>query len=342
MDGLAAYEAALGRRDRGRALEVVEEFRAAGWTTTQIIEHLVVPSQHRIGELWLAGALSISGEHAATAINEAVVERLARSGPTSGSGPPVVVACVDPEEHVLAAAVVAAELGARGCTTQLLPGSATGAEIVRAVARLEPRAVLLSATVASALTGCRGVLVGLAELSVPVVVGGRAWGGDPRRARRLGATAYAATAGDAWQVLEALTGRGGSDQPAPRGSGSVSEAEEVMWGRFAIAEQLSPRLLATLMSADGAHGADGQAPAWWPDLAAQLDHVVGCLAAAMMADDPTILREVDGWLAALLVARCDDARAAVTLWRLLAALVADRFPAARTALDDAGLVAGSR
>lgn len=341
MDGLSAYEAALGRRDRGRALEVVEEFRAAGWTTTQIIEHLVVPSQHRIGELWLAGALSISGEHAATAINEAVVERLARSAPTSGTGPPVVVACVDPEEHVLAAAVVAAELGALGCATHLLPGSTTGAEVVRAVARLEPRAVLLSATVASALTGCRGVLVGLAELSVPVVVGGRAWGGDPRLARRLGATAYAATTSDARQVLEALTGRGASAPPAPRwsGSGSVSEAEEVMWGRFAIAEQLSPRLLATLVSTDGA---DGQAPAWWPDLAAQLDHVVGCLAAAMVADDPTILREVDGWLAALLVARCDDARAAVTLWRLLAALVAERFPAARRTLDDAGLVAGSR
>ncbi len=333
MDGRAAYGAALGLRDRGRALEVAEEFLADGWTTSEIIEHLVVPSQHRIGDLWLAGALSISDEHAATAISAAVVERLAQSSPATGSGPPVVVACADPEEHLLAAAVIAAALGALGCATHLLPGSVSGPELVREVAGLEPRAVLLSATVTSALTGCRQVLSGLAELSVPVVVGGRAWGRDGRRARLLGATAYAASAGDALQVLDVLPTRGPADHPRPHPSDSVAEAEDVMRGRFALADQLSPRLLATV------DGADGQVPAWWPDLAAQLDHVVGCLAASLVVEDPTVLREVDAWLATLLSSRCDDVHVATTLWGLLAELVAEPFPGARTALADAGLVA---
>uniref|UniRef100_UPI002B274EC2 cobalamin B12-binding domain-containing protein n=1 Tax=Nocardioides sp. TaxID=35761 RepID=UPI002B274EC2 len=200
MQVYAAYWAALEVRDLGRVLGVVGDLRAHGWSSTEVIEGLVVPAQTRVGELWLSGILPISGEHAMTSINEAVVASLSGDDPDGGTGPPVVVACLDPEEHVLAAAVVAIELRALGAPVHLVPDTVTAGELVRTVERLAGRAVLLSVTMASSLVSCRAVLRDLHEASIPVVVGGRAWGAESGRALTWGAS-HAPTVPAAWRLL---------------------------------------------------------------------------------------------------------------------------------------------
>ena len=329
MEARAAYWAALELRDRDRALEVAEGLRRAGWSSTEIIERLVVPTQTRVGDLWLAGVLPISGEHAATSINESVVEWLAGGTPDADPGLPVVVASVDPEEHVLAAAVVAVQLGALGTPLHLVAGEASADELIRSVERFAARAVLLSVTMTSALVGCRAVLADLRAASVPAVVGGRAWGGDPRRALALGATAYASTALDAWRTLQDLPERP-APQPDPGARVSRRGADEVMRQRFAIAAQMSPRLLDLLV----VH--ERQVPGWWPDLAAQLDHLVGALAASLALDDPLVLWELDEWLVALMSAR-GRVEVVRLVWDVLSEALAERHPEAQAALRRAGL-----
>lgn len=326
LEDRAAYWAAIELHDRAGALEVVERLLDAGMSPCTIIEAVVVPAQARVGDLWLADVVSISGEHAATAINESVVQWLgARRQPTPPDGRPVLVACVDPEEHTLAALVVAEHLFEAGWAATLVPGTTTADDLLAAVERLGVRAVLLSATLTSSLAALRGALVELGSLGVPVVVGGRAWGGEAQRALRLGATAWCATAGDALAELEALPERL-AVKPVGRPSAMELEADELMRRRFTISGHLASRLFQETA------GSDARPSDWWPDLESQLDQLVGCLASSLVTEDPLILVEVRDWLADVIAARNGPPDVAALAWELFVDTIAACDPGVPAAL----------
>ncbi len=160
MCGCSTTTPSTGRRlegaDRVAALAVVEDLHASGMSSGQIVDELIAPTQVRVGELWLAGSWSIGREHATTGLNESVIRWLAdRAAPPSSSLPPLLVACIDREEHALAALAVAKGLLAAGLAVHHLAGSTGSDGLVAAVERLQPRAVLLSASLTSSLVAHR-------------------------------------------------------------------------------------------------------------------------------------------------------------------------------------------
>jgi hypothetical protein len=81
----------------------------------------VVAAQLRVGELGAGHQWTVAREHAATAVAETVVRRLADDLPEPADGPSYVVACVEREWHALPALVVSTILRRRA--PHALPGS---------------------------------------------------------------------------------------------------------------------------------------------------------------------------------------------------------------------------
>lgn len=310
-DARSLLWSALERGDRVAALDVVKGEVACGRTATDVIGELVVPAQALIGDLWLAGTWDVDREHAATAINEGLVQWLGSFAPPPDPGSPrVVVACLERERHSLPALVVAEGLAWQGYDVTYLGGDPDPDELVREVMRLRPRAVLFSASLTSSLAGQKRFLAELHSMGLPVIVGGSAFGGDPARAEALGATAYAADLPAAVRLLETLPTRVAAVQVPDRTPADV-DADWILEQRHVLADGIITRLLDRL-------GHPGALPAWWDDLAGHVHHVVGGLAASVALGDETIVVELRDWLNQVVAARGGDPAVVAELWTLLA------------------------
>jgi len=308
------YLDALGRGDRQAALAQVHDLQARGSTVTELIGSLLAPAQLRIGELWASDAWSVAQEHAATAISEAVLTSL-RSGSTESApraagpdGPALVVTCVEQEWHALPALMVAEHLRAEGFTVSYLGANASAQGLVRHVHETGPRAVLLSCSLSPFLPLLRRQLEAVRETGTPVVVGGSAFDAAGRRARVLGATAFATSATGIAALIETLPS---AVPPAPPLTHpGAEEAYAVFRDREDLAEQVGrsvaegyglpfPPAYAERASAATAD----TAVAWLGTLDDQLPHLVGTVAGALVCDDPSLVFDSLGWAEDVLLHR---------------------------------------
>ncbi|MDP9398867.1 MAG: cobalamin-dependent protein [Actinomycetota bacterium] len=147
---------------------------------------------------------------------------------------------------------------------------------------LGPDALALSCSRASALPRARRVIEAAREAGVPVLVGGRGFGADDTRARRLGADAWAATPQDALDLLAVLPPY--TAPPPPVASPWLEE--------YAQLQLRGEQVLAALGGGELA-----RAPV------ERLEHALDFLAAALFADDDDILLDYVGWLRQALPAR---------------------------------------
>lgn len=306
--------AALSAADRPRAQAVVAALVDQGWSTSRVIDELVVPSQVRVGELWLAGDWSVAREHAATAVNESVVHWLtSRLLAPPEDAPTHLVACLQGERHSLPALVVAHDLMALGARVLYLGADPDPSSLLSAVLSLRPRAVLFSASLTSALSNQRMFFHGIASIGVPLVVGGGAFGGrqaGSRRAAALGATAYAENAEEVLDLLADLPQR----LPTPREPELVAADDDAEWlDRFG--RRIVPEVLWTLGQR---HDDPTSVGSRWPEVVEHIEHVLGCLAAAVSTRDESIMVEVRDWLVGVLEHRDVDPVLVDELWELLA------------------------
>lgn len=305
------YWRALCAADRHAALEVVKRLTAEGVTSRQVIDELVVPAQARIGELWLDDRWSVSQEHAATAINEGLVHWLGSFAPAPQPGQPlVVVSCLEGERHALPALVIAEGLAASGYRVTYVGGDPEPGDLLRQVLLLKPRAVLFSASLTSSLGSQKPLLGSIGAIGIPVVVGGQAFGGDGRRARALGAAAYAESVEDVVRLLRELPERMPVSTPPPATEADV-EAAWIVEYRHEIAPYVG-RAVAQR------HLGDGERPGWWREFEDHLDHVLGCLASALVTGDETIMIEVRDWMEQVLTRRGADPSVVAETWQELA------------------------
>ena len=196
------YWSALHRGDRHGALAVLRRVRDTGADPIKVIDGLIMPAQERIGELWLEGEWSIAQEHAATAINEGLVHWLCSfADPPPPEAPLILVSCLERERHAFPALVVAEALMLAGYRVNYVGSDPEPGDLLRQILVLKPRAVLFSASLTSSLGGQKSLLGSIRAIGIPVVVGGRAFGGDERRALALGATAYARGIDDVLQLM---------------------------------------------------------------------------------------------------------------------------------------------
>ena len=325
---------ALHRADEVHAVTVATGLLDRGVGAQDVLLGLVGPAQERVGGLWEVGSWSVAAEHAATCINERVVAAVAGRTPRTGRRGHVVLGCLDGEWHALAPRIVGEVLRLHGWAVTFLGASVPPAHLVSFLHQHGPDVVALSAVLPVHLPAAHRTIMAVQATGTPVLAGGPGFGRDGRWARRLGVDAWAGSAAEAVERLDARP------WPAPvrtRGTTSLSGAEYT-----GIRERRGRLVVA---GADGLRRGRADGPARAVALHADVDDDLGLLAeflaAAAYLDDPELFTDHLGWLATVVGHRDDSAAA------LHAALDAFRaelhdFPFALDCLDRGHRVLGRR
>lgn len=294
-DWPATYIEALAVADRAAAVAVARSALADGMSLHDVLIDLVCTAQTEVGRQWQGNNWNVAREHAATAVSESVVSALTAELPVADGKGHVIVACVEGEWHALPARVVSEILRLDGWTTTFLGASTPPAHLAQYLHDTGPDAVALSCSLATALPRARRMIEATREAGVPVVVGGRGFGPDDLRARRLGANAWAMYARDAAMELDRLSGYA---TPPPRVSSPGMDEYVVLTSRHAaLVDEAYTALLSSFPPLAG------YSQPKVDRTREDLGHVLEFLAAALFVDDARIFDDFVVWLVDLLESR---------------------------------------
>ncbi|MFF5231009.1 B12-binding domain-containing protein [Dactylosporangium sp. NPDC000521] len=319
------YFSFLERRDAAGAVAHALALVDDGADPVDVLLDVVGRAQEQVGLRWAEGSWTVAHEHAATAISESVA--LAVGARIPAPADPlghVILACAEREWHGLPARLVGYCLQAAGWRTTFLGASMPARQFARFLDDVDADAVAISCSVAASLPAARRLIDAAREAGLPVLVGGGVFGSDDTRARALGASGWAKDARDAAAVLAGLVAhrdlRAAVSERA-RHAGADEHAEMVV--RFA--EFRTAARLIWLQS----HRSGSQDPAEDGGLFDDaIDHALHALSAALLTDDPRLLREASDWLTALFAARGEPAGAIPDLWLALHRTVGEPLPEA--------------
>jgi methanogenic corrinoid protein MtbC1 len=163
---------------------------------------LLVPAQSDVGSKWHDGSWSVAEEHLATTCTDAVLSAVtAEVHPPRFSRGKVVVACVEEECHSLPARLFAELLLYRGWKQSFLGVSIPVHSLKKFLENTEPLALALSCSVAMNMVGAADCIDAAHSLGIPVIVGGRGFGCNDLRARKIHADAWGQSIDDACKTL---------------------------------------------------------------------------------------------------------------------------------------------
>jgi methanogenic corrinoid protein MtbC1 len=313
-----AYWQALADGDEAAAIATADTCLARGVAVADVLEGMVAEAQRRVGELWARNRWTVTQEHAATAVSEAVVRHVGATLPRP-QGPRVLVVCAEREWHAVPALVVAHTLRSWGVEADFLGASANREQVVGHLLDSGPRAVLLSASLVSSLARVRRHIEAVRATGTPIVVGGSAFAGSVQRARELGATAHAATAREAFDLLGSLPV---SVDPAPPQHGARSvEARTIA----ASVDDYSRQVLAApeVVAATRGGAEDPGVDDWRTVLATFVPHLFECTVGALLSGDPDVVRQQRAWLSDVLAARGGEVEAVEAVWTRMRVLLRD-------------------
>jgi len=200
-----------------------------------------------------------------------------------------VIACAEREWHAVPAMIVAGALRAEGWQITLLGASTPTARLSRYLQDLGPDVTAVSCSVAAGLPNARGFIEASTTAGIPVLAGGAAFGPDDRRARALGATAWAH---DARGATEAIAGLPTVVEAVPALPAEVTR--EVAALRTAHRDLVLDA--ATHAAAAGADDPDRS-------LRDALDQAMHAVTGAVLTSDERLLTETSGWTSDVLRAR---------------------------------------
>ncbi len=109
-----------------------------------LLERMIAPLAHRVGDLWQDGTITAAHEHFVSAVIRNFLIRHSKPYPASGSAPTIVVATPAGQVHELGAVMVAAAANDLGWRVIYLGTSLPALEIAGAVVRNQARALALS------------------------------------------------------------------------------------------------------------------------------------------------------------------------------------------------------
>ncbi|MEO6629029.1 MAG: cobalamin-dependent protein, partial [Aquihabitans sp.] len=279
--------AALHDGDAGMAYGIVLGLMGNGYPFTTIVEQAIAPIQVESGRRWQEGDYSISDEHVSTAAAETLLATLAGAFDQPADADHVVVGCAEGDGHTMPARMAASVLLAEGWRTTFLGSSVPAADLTDYLERARPAALVLSCAMAANLRGARASVVAAHRAGVPVVTGGRGFGRDDTRSRAIGADAWSPTLSGLVELLQTWH----PDPTAAEGAvvDSSHSLAEVDRCRTAVLAAVAEKLLNHL-PVDAPARAQNQA-----DLDAEALH--NALSAAVLVNDPALLRSHANWLA---------------------------------------------
>lgn len=202
-------ESRLLAGDATGAWGVIESALAGGSSVGAVYVEVLTPALHSIGDRWAGGEIDVAVEHRASGIASRLIGRLGsrcvRRGRARGS---VVLGSPAGERHSLVVAMLADLLRLEGWSVSDLGADTPASSFVLAARSLDDLvAIGISVTnresLPSAVDTCS--LLRMAEIAVPVVLGGQAVDGEAH-ARSLGADAFAGDAASMVRLLEQLAG----------------------------------------------------------------------------------------------------------------------------------------
>jgi methanogenic corrinoid protein MtbC1 len=318
-----AYMAHLAARDRSAAIAHVMRRVDEGLSAEDVVARILGPAQREVGRLWEIGEWSIAQEHIATGITDDVLHAVSLRQPDAvASRGHVVVACMEGEYHAMPARMLAEVLrGARFVVTFV--GASLPADSLRSILPEAPAmALALSCSLSPhLLLAATGIDIAHAQ-GVPVMCGGAAFGTDPRRARALGADAWAADAMGAIETLE----RWASEPPQQLNVVREVPGEEIDIAtmRRGLVEE------AVALGAPQLSGAGETADRTTARLRLDVGDVIDHLAVAVRLRDVTVLDDYMSWSERVGPGLSGSALS------LVAQALPPRLTMARRMLDDVG------
>jgi methanogenic corrinoid protein MtbC1 len=172
--GLVSLLLEKRRRD---TIEYVVSFIEKGNSPDDICHDILMPVMKQIGLLWQKNKISVSDEHAATAIAKYIVFRIFDSIPRKPTIPySSLVGCVPGEEHVLGAEMVTSHLEIEGWSVCYVGQGAPVEDMLEIINKSSPNVVFLSNTLISKLPLAVEISKRLREIApeVKIIMGGHA------------------------------------------------------------------------------------------------------------------------------------------------------------------------
>jgi len=262
----------------------------------RIVVDLLAAAQRQVGDRWHSNELTAADEHLASGVAAAALDALTgeTSSPAGGSGV-TVVACAEGDWHSLAAQMFGESLRSHGVDVRVLGASTPADAVADFLARSGSDSLAISCSVPTFFPGAVHLADAAHRVGVPVLMGGRAFGADSRRAERLGADAWAQTAGAAAALLAQWRA---SPPSVSREPTSVDAAGMRL---FLAAEELGAAALGEL--AVRLPVMAGYGPRQLNHTREDLVFIVQFLGAAVLADDESVFTDFVIWLRDLLVHR---------------------------------------
>ncbi len=196
-DGRAsAFLAALETADDEAARSLVDDLVAEGPAGLCLVMDELIPTALEIvGLRWEQNEWTIAQEHIATDICRRIVISIGEELPEpEPNAPSALVACAEGEWHSLASLTVQVALSLAGWRAELLGPSVSSSQLAASIFDNGPDLVALTCSMVANLPGARRMIDTAHQTGTAVVVGGRAFGENHYRSRRLGADAWVATA----------------------------------------------------------------------------------------------------------------------------------------------------
>lgn len=172
-----------------------------GVSRKEIVVGLLAAAQQEVGRLWYRSELSPAEEHLATGVTVAALDTLMAEASQSAGASPTVVACAEGDFHSLAAQMFGELLREDGLPVSVLGASTPADAVAEFLLRSGADSLAVSCSVPIFFPGTVRLIDAAHGQGIPVIAGGPALGGSPRRAERLGADAWALTAADATEIL---------------------------------------------------------------------------------------------------------------------------------------------
>jgi methanogenic corrinoid protein MtbC1 len=172
---LASSLEAVGKLDAA-ALERTLAEASVSLSRPALMEQLIVPLMHRLGDAWREGTLRPAHEHLASAVVRSFFGSLNGAFPVSPTAPRIIVTTPSGQLHEIGALLAAATAASEGWRVTYLGPSLPADDIAAAARQAEARAVALSVSLATEDSHIRAEIQRLAQLLEPrtaILVGGR-------------------------------------------------------------------------------------------------------------------------------------------------------------------------
>ena len=198
----AAFEQALLAGDRHSAIALLDRCLEQGHSLVAVELHIIQPALYSIGQKWQNNQVSVTQEHLATAIAQAVMTYgllKVEIPPTNGKR--VLLACVEGNNHAVGLQMVADAFQLSGWEVQFLGANVPTGALIQHIEQYKPDLLGLSVAFAQQLHVVKHIMARLdllPDMVRPgVIVGGLALNQFNRLADQLGADAWSPDAGAA-------------------------------------------------------------------------------------------------------------------------------------------------